>query len=122
MQQVNFTNMYGSYYVAQIGSAGWEEMGGWNALHANNKITCLYRDNNGTLACGNFTNTSGKRYVAKFDGTSWSELGGLNGLAASGNIFCMTGNHYDQIYVGGEFKNATGQEYVAQLGWLKLVN
>ena len=116
------------YYVAEYNGTSWSELGGLNALSANNFINSVNADLIGNIyAAGDFTNGiawfngqqyvfTGHQYVAKWDGTSWSELGGLDALHANNSIQSICINSSGNIFVGGSFKNSSNKNYVAQFG------
>ncbi len=97
----------------------WGEVGGVNALGANNPISCICSDATGNIyAAGGFTNgltyPNGKRFVAKWNGIIWSEVGGLNGLSANSYIYSICTDASGNVYAAGDFTNASGKYYVAK--------
>lgn len=95
--------------------AQWNELGGTNALSANDGISTLTVDpSNNIYAAGLFTNSSGSYYVAKFNGTGWSELGGNNSLAATDEIKEIFSDKLGNIYALANFTNSNGNYYVAK--------
>ena len=120
-----FENSVGNKFVAKWDGTAWTELGGQNALHANDDIKAIYIDaNNNVFVGGKFKNAQGNVYVAKYDGVSWSSLGGtgltdnnldyINGLAGSAN---------GTIYCAGSFANNSSNQYLAacnQQGWFEL--
>jgi hypothetical protein len=107
------------FYVAIYNGTSWSELGGTNALAANNNINCICNDPEGNIyAAGYFTNTNGKYYVARWNGTTWEELGGLDGLAANNEIISICSDSAGNIYAAGKFTNgnhsSNGYEYVAK--------
>ncbi len=109
----------GKRYVAKYNGSSWSELGGTNALSANDDIIAIYSDTAGNIyAAGDFINSSGKYYVAKYNGTSWSELGGLNALSANYYISSICIDASGNIYAAGAFTNGTtlnnGKYYVAK--------
>ena len=73
-----FLNVF-IYATKPLNAQVWGELGGLNALAANDHIYSICSDKYGNIyAAGNFKNSQGKRYVALWNGTNWSELGGLN--------------------------------------------
>ena len=109
----------GKHYVAKwdITTNTWSELGGLNALSANNFILSVNADLIGNIyAAGRFTNSNGERYVAKWDKTTntWSELGGLNSLAANSDILSVCSDAAGNIYAAGYFTNSSGKRYVAK--------
>jgi hypothetical protein len=118
----NFSNSYGNYYVSSpVGG----ELGGTNALAANDYISALYSDHKGNIyAAGNFTNRSGKKYVAKWNGSIWSEMGtGTGRIMANSSIYTITGDSMGNIYAAGFFTDSNGKAYVAKwndTAWVEL--
>lgn len=114
-------NSAARYCVAHY-SSSWNELGGFNALHANGSMTTACQDSVGSIyAAGNFWNANNKPYVAKYDGT-WSELGGNNSSVFNhtiNSIFSDASN----IYAAGRFTNTNGKAYVAKydgISWAEL--
>ena len=69
------------FFYSTFTFAQWTEVGGFDALSANQPIYAVCSDSlNNIYAAGDFTNTNGSKYVAKWDGASWNELGGQNGI------------------------------------------
>ena len=96
-------------------NAQWAELGGLNALSANNSISAICTDAAGNIyAAGGFKNSSSKYYVAKWNGTSWTELGGLNALSANSNIIAICTDAAGNIYAAGNFTNSSAKRYVAK--------
>ncbi len=66
----------GKRYVAKWDGITWSELGGLNALSANDAILDICIDTLGNvLAAGEFTNLQGKRYVASYGSTFSNESG-----------------------------------------------
>ncbi len=120
-----FENSTGNKFVAKWDGSTWTELGGQNALHANDEIKAIYIDaNNNVYVGGKFKNTQGNVYVAKFDGVSWSSLGGT-GLTDNNldYINSLSGNNNGTIYCAGSFTNNSSNQYLAacdQFSWFEL--
>ena len=107
-----FTNSFGKMFVAKWDKTTntWSELGGLNALAANNNIMSVCSDKFGNIyTCGAFHNSRGKFYVAKWDGTSWSSMGHLNN-----QIWSLFSDANGNVYCGGSFTNTKGKQYVAK--------
>jgi len=100
-----------------INAQSWSELGGTNALAANNEIQSICTDKSGNVyAAGSFTNSSGKEYVAKWNKATntWSELGGKNSLAANASILSVCIDNSGNVYTAGYFTNSSSKCYVAK--------
>jgi len=114
-----FKNNSGHFYVAKYDktTGSWSEVGNLNGLSANGFIRALTSDAQGNVyVAGAFKNQSGRYYVAKWSKTtnSWSEISnGGNALQVNDVILSIAVDEKENIYVGGNFKNANGFHYVA---------
>ena len=108
----NFLN--GNYYVAKYNGTSWGELGGTNALAANNYIYSLCSDAAGNVYAGGKFSNGSVYYVAKYNGTAWSALNGPNTLNAYGIIYSLCSDTRGSIYAGGEFANTNGNCLVAK--------
>ncbi len=107
----------------QVQAQSWTELGGADALRANNPINTICKDPSGNIyAAGEFTNAAGHYYVAKYDGTSWSELGGANALAANGNITGICSDPSGNIYAIGSFTYDTCTSMFGCLTYVAVYN
>ena len=96
-------------------SGQWSELGGQDALSANQSIFSTCSDSLSNIySAGDFTNSFGNRYVAKWDGLNWSELGGQNNLKANNSIYSICSDLRGKVYAAGSFTNDSGFFYVAQ--------
>jgi Secretion system C-terminal sorting domain len=109
-------------------NAQWNELGNITTMiKSNTNIRVVFRDTAGNIYVGgDLINSSGKSYVAKFDGTTWSELGGANsfGASANGGVYTICSDKYGNIYAAGQFRNSSGNFYVAKFNgttWSELV-
>jgi len=112
----NGTSIYnGNRYVAKYNGSSWSELGGVNALAADNDIYTVCSDASGNIyAAGTFINIDSNRYVAKYNGSSWSELGGLNALATKDGIYSVCTDPLGNIYAAGGLINIDTNYYVAK--------
>lgn len=115
-----FRDTTGTYYVAKWDGTSWSPLGtGSNALNANSVIRALATDSHGNIyAAGQFTR-SGYVYVAKWDGATWSPVGNgnnpLNCISSySSFVVSLYVDVHDNVYAGGQIKNAEGRYYVAK--------
>jgi hypothetical protein len=93
----DFKNNAGFNYVAKWDGISWTELGGTNALKANNSIYSIVIDqSNNIYAGGNFTDSTGNIYIAKWNGNNWSSLTTINDNFISNLLITPT----NQLYVG----------------------
>jgi Secretion system C-terminal sorting domain len=112
-----FTNANGKYYVAKWTAAtnSWSELGGLNALNANNGIASITADATGNVyATGSFTIGSNfNAYVAKYNGTTWAPVGTGGELTSSALRKVLVVNP-NLIYVVGDLVTVGGQEAIGK--------
>jgi len=93
-------NSKGNYFVAKWDGIIWTEVGGLDALKANDTINSIAMDSYGNLyAAGNFKNNVGVTYVAKWNGIEWKEVYNQNHLLAVKEIDHLYIDENNNIYV-----------------------
>ncbi|MFH1118658.1 MAG: T9SS type A sorting domain-containing protein [Bacteroidota bacterium] len=103
----------GYEYVAKWNGTNWTEVGGLNALAANDLIESIISDSNGNIyASGGFF-INGHGCVAIWNDTTWSELGAPGSLAANSSTYSLCMDVNGNIYAAGAFTNSSGLNYVA---------
>jgi hypothetical protein len=106
----------GYEYVAKWNGTNWTEVGGLNALAANDYIESIISDSKGNIyASGGFFK-DGHGYVAIWNDTTWSELGAPGSLAANSSTHSLCTDVAGNIYAAGAFTNSSGLNYVAKYG------
>ncbi len=118
-----FKNAQGNVYVAKYNGTTWSAMGGTGLTdNGLDYINSLSGNSTGTIYCaGSFSNSSSNQYLAACDQFGWFELGGLNGLAGNyanmnwgGEMNSVTVDAQNNVYVVGNFTNASGNRFVAK--------
>jgi hypothetical protein len=111
----NGTHLSNGYkYVAKWNGTNWTEVGGLNALAANDEIESILSDTKGKIyASGSFFK-DGHGYVAIWNDTTWSELGAPGSLAANSSTYSLCTDVAGNIYAAGAFTNSSGLNYVAK--------
>ncbi|MFP5041120.1 T9SS type A sorting domain-containing protein [Parasediminibacterium sp. JCM 36343] len=112
-----FYNSNQNYYVAEWDGSKWSELGGLNALAANNPIQSIQCDSKGNLyAIGGFTNSNGNSYIAKWDGSSWKRIGDIHHETAIYTFYgySLSIDANDNVYAAGDFLNSDMHYYVAK--------
>jgi hypothetical protein len=104
----------GYEYVAKWNGTNWTEVGGLNALAANDYIESIISDSKGNIyASGSFFR-DGHGYVAIWNDTTWSELGAPGSLAANSSTHSLCKDVAGNIFAAGAFTNSSGLNYVAK--------
>ncbi|NVO19877.1 MAG: T9SS type A sorting domain-containing protein [Bacteroidetes bacterium] len=104
----------GYEYVAKWDGTSWTEVGGLNALAANDYIESIISDSKGNIyASGSFFK-GGHGIVAIWNDTTWSELGAPGSLAANSSTHSLCKDVAGNIFAAGAFTNSSGLNYVAK--------
>ena len=104
----------GYEYVAKWNGTNWNEVGGLNALAANDFVESIISDSKGNIyASGSFFK-GGHGIVAIWNDTTWSELGAPGSLAANSSTYSLCKDVAGNIFAAGAFTNSSGLNYVAK--------
>jgi hypothetical protein len=105
--------------IARWDGTSWHSLGDFNP--ASGAVYVVAIDRYGFVyAGGNFKFSSGSipNYLARWDGTTWSGLGtGISGAAASTNVSALAMDSRGNLFAGGIFTSAGGQNVTNLARW-----